>query len=78
VSAATDLRDLAAWASYASEWLDEAAAFSQRGDGGQLAVLFDDDEFAAFRTGLRKVPDLIDSVADVVERRPRPWCYPCP
>jgi hypothetical protein len=68
MSVARDLRYLAAWADYASSWLDDTADAGSAA-GERLMVSFDAADFAAFRTGLRRVPQLIEHMADVMDRR---------
>jgi hypothetical protein len=71
MSTATDLRDLAAWADYASRWLETAArCANDEADPARRSVTFDAAILDQFLTGFRRIPSLIEDLADQLERRP--------
>jgi len=68
---ASDLRDLAAWADHASLWLEQAARSSNDpADPSRRTVTFDAAPLDQLLTGFRRMPGLIEEIADNLEQRP--------
>jgi hypothetical protein len=68
---ANDLRDLAAWADFTSKWLEEAAhSANDNPDPSHRTITFDARVFDQVVTGFRRLPEIIEDIADQVERRP--------
>jgi hypothetical protein len=68
---ANDLRDLAAWADFTSRWLEEAAqSANDNPDPSRRIITFDALVFDQVVTGFRKLPGIMEDIADQVERRP--------
>jgi hypothetical protein len=70
MSAATDLRDLAAWADIASRWLESSARGPNDADPTLRTVTFDATTLDQLLTGFRRIPSLMEDLADQFERRP--------
>ena len=71
MSAAHDLRDLAAWADHASRWLEAAARqTNDNDDRTRCTMSFDALTLDEFLTGFRRMPGLIEAVADRLDQRP--------
>jgi hypothetical protein len=71
MSTATDLRDLAAWADYASRWLEMAArCANDEADPARRTVTFEAATLDHLLTGFRRIPVLIEDLADQLDRRP--------
>jgi hypothetical protein len=68
---ATDLRDLAAWADFTSRWLDAAARdANDHTDLRRRTITFDAVALDQLLTGFRRLPEIMEDIADEVERRP--------
>jgi hypothetical protein len=68
----TDLRHLAEWAAFASRWLEHSARVAND-DASPLTRTVTFQDAAALDqllTGFRRLPEIMEDIADQVERHP--------
>jgi hypothetical protein len=70
MSAASDLRDLAAWADIASHWLESSARGPNDANPALPTVTFDATTLDQLLTEFRRITSLMEDLADQLERRP--------
>ena len=69
---ATDLRHLAEWAAFASRWLEQSAraANDDASPTTRTVTFHDAAALDQLLTGFRRLPEIMEDIADQVERRP--------